>query len=54
MDRMNIHKRYGADPEKKLAGKGGWLVFACVALQLTGCVKDDLYNTRIPTRARWK
>lgn len=50
MDRMNIHKRYGANQKKKLAGKGRWLIFAWVVLQLTGCVKDDLYNTPHPDK----
>lgn len=50
MDRMNIHKRYDANPKKKLVGKGRWLIFAWIVLQLTGCVKDDLYNTPHPDK----
>lgn len=50
MDRMNIHKKYGANQKKKLVGKGRWLIFAWVVLQLTACVKDELYNTPHPDK----
>lgn len=50
MDKMNIHKRYDADKKKKSVGKGGWLVFALALLQLTACVKDELYNTPHPDK----
>lgn len=50
MDRMNIHKKYTANKKIKLIGKGGWLIFALAMLQLTGCVKDELYNTPHPDK----
>ena len=50
MDRMNIHKKYTAIHKISLAEKCRWLIFACVVLQLTGCVKDDLYNTPHPDK----
>lgn len=50
MDRMNIHKKYTAIHKISLAEKCRWLIFACVVLQLIGCVKDDLYNTPHPDK----
>lgn len=50
MDRMNIHKKYTAIHKTSLAEKCRWLIFAWVVLQLTNCVKDDLYNTPHPDK----
>lgn len=50
MDKMNIHKRYAAIRKAGLAGKGRWLILALAVLQLTGCVKDELYNTPHPDK----
>ena len=48
MDRMTIHTDKRVTPIKKMTATGKLLIFALAILQLTGCVKDDLYNTPHP------
>lgn len=45
-----IHKTIRGDRKINLSGTGRLLIFASALLQLTGCVKDDLYNTPHPDR----
>lgn len=50
MNRMNIQKEYTTICKTSLAEKGRWLMFALAVSQLTGCVKDELYNTPHPDK----
>lgn len=54
MDKMNIHKEYHAKRRMKPVGICKLLIVAFVALQLTSCVKDDLYNTPHPDKGAVK
>lgn len=54
MNRMNILKKYTAVRKTKLVGTGRLLIFALALLQLTGCVKDELYNTSHPDKGAAK
>lgn len=50
MDRMTIRTDKRAIQIIKLTAICKLLIFALVTLQLTGCVKDDLYNTPHPDK----
>lgn len=50
MDRMTIRTDKRAIPIIKWTIAGKLLTFALATLQLTGCVKDDLYNTPHPDK----
>lgn len=50
MDRMTIRTDKRANPIIKSAGICKLLTVALATLQLTGCVKDDLYNTPHPDK----
>lgn len=54
MNRMNILKKYTAVRKTKLVGTDRLLIFALALLQLTGCVKDELYNTSHPDKGAVK
>lgn len=54
MDKMDNRTDKRAIPIIKLAGICKLLTFALVTLQLTGCVKDDLYNTPHPDKGAVK
>lgn len=54
MNRMNILKKYTAVRKTKLVGTGRLLIFALALLQLTGCVRDELYNTSHPNKGAIK
>lgn len=50
MDILNIRTDKRAIPIIKFSFSGKLLIFALATLQLTGCVKDDLYNTPHPDK----
>lgn len=50
MGRMNIRINKRANQIIRLIGTGKLLMLAFVTMQLTSCVKDDLYNTTHPNK----
>lgn len=47
---MNIHKKYTAIRKTNLAERVRLLIFTLAVLLMSGCVKDELYNTPHPDK----
>lgn len=47
---MNIHKKYTAIHKTDLAKRGKLPIFTLAVLLMSGCVKDELYNTPHPDK----